>query len=142
MKISQKLPLAVGAALAMALAAGLFGIHQLNGSIAAFVEIASVDYAHERKASQMLSDFKTQVQEWKNTLLRGKDPKQLDKYWVAFQKQERAVADTAHALQAAMRPGEARDLVARFAEAHAEMGKSYRNGFEAYKASGLDSAAG
>jgi hypothetical protein len=38
------------------------------------------------------SDFKIQVQEWKNVLLRGKDPEKLDKYWKNFQSQESKVA--------------------------------------------------
>ncbi len=39
----------------------------------------------------MLAAFKLQVQEWKDTLLRGKDPAKLDKYWRAFQQRERTV---------------------------------------------------
>ena len=38
-------------------------------------------------------NFKTQVQEWKNVLLRGSDKAQLDKYWGQFEAQERKVQD-------------------------------------------------
>src|SRR5664279_4579369 len=31
------------------------------------------------------SEFKKQVQEWKDTLLRGKKPEALNKHWPAFQ---------------------------------------------------------
>ncbi len=40
---------------------------------------ASID--NERAVSYLEVSFKTQVQEWKNTLLRGKDQKALDKHW-------------------------------------------------------------
>ncbi len=142
MKISLKLPLVIGAALLLAVAAGLFGIYQLNQSVATYVKVIDVDYAQERMAAQMLVDFKTQVQEWKNTLLRGKDAKQLDKYWAAFQKHESDVVASARKLQAALPDGEARVLVGKFAQAHAAMGEGYRKGFEAFKAANFEPSAG
>ena len=36
-------------------------------------------------------EFKVQVQEWKNVLLRGKDSANLDRYWGQFEAQERKV---------------------------------------------------
>lgn len=142
LKISLKLPLVIGAALLLAVAAGLFGIYQLNQSVTTYVKVIDVDYAQERLAAQMLVDFKTQVQEWKNTLLRGKDAKQLDKYWSAFQKLEGDVTASASKLHAALPEGEARMLVDKFAQAHVTMGAGYRKGFEAFKAANFESAAG
>ncbi len=142
MKISLRLPLAMGIALCLAVGAGLFGIQQLNRALTAFVQVNAVDLAQERQASAMLAGFKTQVQEWKNTLLRGKDPKQLDRYWTAFQKQEAEVAAMAAALQQGLPEGEARQLAADFNKAHATMGQGYRKGFEAFTAAGHDAAAG
>ena len=36
-------------------------------------------------------EFKVQVQEWKNVLLRGQDGDNLNKYWSQFEAQERKV---------------------------------------------------
>lgn len=86
MKISLRLPLAMGLALSLAVGAGLFGIQRLNGALATIGQINETDIQQERRAGEMLAGFKTQVQEWKNTLLRGKDARQLERYWTAFQK--------------------------------------------------------
>ena len=49
-------------------------------------------------------DFKVQVQEWKNVLLRGKDSAQRERYWAAFQTQERIVVQDASELLAELPP--------------------------------------
>ena len=142
MKLSVKLPMAVAAALFAASAAGLFGIHRLDGSADTYARVIRVDFSHERQAASMLVEFKTQVQEWKDTLLRGKDPKQLEKYWGAFQEHEGKVQASAKTLVAALPQGEAQALVTKFAAAHSIMGERYRAGFNAFKAAGFESAAG
>src|ERR1700743_60569 len=48
------------------------------------------------------SDFKKQVQEWKDTLLRGYNPELLDRHWSAFQAREGVVADETAKLAAAV----------------------------------------
>ena len=142
MKLSQKLPLAFTAISLLAAAAGLFGIYKMTQSVDIYSDVIAVDYGNEQIASSMQVRFKTQVQEWKDTLLRGKNPAQLDLYWTAFQSDEKAVAGMAAKLQTALPPGEARTLVDNFIQAHQRMGVDYRKGFDAFKAADFDSAAG
>ena len=99
MKLSRKIPLVVGGALLACAAVALVGFQQLDSAMASYASVVQVDVAHERQATTMLAEFKTQVQEWKNTLLRGKDPKQLDKYWAAFHKHEAVVQALAKAVK-------------------------------------------
>ena len=142
MRLSLKLPLFFTVILLLSVVAGLFGFYKLNQSNNAYASVIQVEYANEQAVATMLIDFKIQVQEWKNTLLRGQDTKQLQKYWTAFQKQEKEVMTTAKKLQAALPEGEARTLIEKFARAHAEMGEGYRRGFESFKAANFDSAVG
>ena len=100
MKLSLKLPLAFLAALLLLMGAALFGIQQLNQALAVYETSVAQSYAQERKAATMLQDFKVQVQEWKNVLLRGSDPAALDKYWNQFVEQETKVQQRLDALLA------------------------------------------
>ena len=140
--LKARILLSSGSLLLACAGAGLFGLYNLNQSIDAYAKTISVDYAQERTASLMLVDFKTQVQEWKNVLLRGKDAMQLDKYWAAFQAHAGQVQASANRLAKSLPAGEARVLTEKFASAHAEMGVRYQAGFEAFKASGADPATG
>jgi methyl-accepting chemotaxis protein len=142
MNLKLKLPLTFTGVLAALMGAALIGIYSLNQSVRVYEVDVTAQHAHERDIGELLVGFKTQVQEWKDTLLRGKDPAKLDKHWSAFARQEAAVDDKAKALLAALPAGESRSLVEQFAAAHTQMGAGYRKGLDAFKAAGFDSAAG
>ncbi len=142
MTLRLKLPLAMAGLVLALLAAALFGIHRLNGTLHTYQTTVQAHHDNARGVAEANVAFRVQVQEWKNTLLRGKDPKQLDKYWSAFQKQEAKVAEAARRLIEALPAGESRALVERFATAHREMGVGYRKGYEAFVAARHEAAAG
>ncbi|WP_250536351.1 methyl-accepting chemotaxis protein [Caballeronia sp. AZ10_KS36] len=142
MKLSLKIPLAFALALVLMFAGALYGIYALNRSIDTYRTAVADNVANERMVSETLVTFKLQVQEWKDTLLRGKDPAKLDKYWAAFQARESAVNQLADQLKTRLPPGESRTLVERFSSAHHAMGEGYRRGIEAFRAAGAESSAG
>ena len=87
--------------------------------------------------------FKTQVQEWKNVLLRGKDAKAADKYWTQFEEQERAVTATLQALvELPGVPASVSQNAQRLRAEHTVLGAAYRQGRDAFLASGADAAIG
>ena len=95
MKLALKLPLAFAATLLFVVAAALFGIHSLNRSILTFETDVHRSHEHAAAASHLLSQFKTQVQEWKNTLLRGRDAKHLMQLaWHIGNRHAKAQIDT------------------------------------------------
>jgi methyl-accepting chemotaxis protein len=142
MKLSLKLPLAFAATLILVLCAALYGVRGLRQSLDTYATVVHDRVEGERTVAAMALAFKVQVQEWKNTLLRGKKPEALAKYWAAFAKEEAEVARLAGTLRATLQEGEGRTLVEKFATAHARMGEAYRKGFEAFKASGFDASVG
>ena len=141
MKLSRKLPLCFAAVALVVACAGLFGLWALNGSIATY-DRAVVSYSHAEEVEAMLSTFKTQIQEWKNTLLRGKDEAERNKYWQAFQDSERKVGAQLAKLNGELAPGKERTLLEQFGRAHAQMGQDFRKGYEQFAAAGFDPAAG
>ncbi len=122
--------------------AACYGIYSLNQSLTTCA--VEVQGRHEQQvlAGDISLDFKVQVQEWKNTLPRGKNPQDLDKYWKSFRKQEQAVAAGAGKLAASLPPGDSQVLTQQFIAAHAEMGKRYTQAFEAFRAARFDAQVG
>ncbi|QYF93594.1 HAMP domain-containing protein [Massilia sp. PAMC28688] len=77
--------------------------------------------------------FKIQVQEWKNILLRGGDPAQLERYTASFRKSgatTRAELDKTAALLA--RLGLQTPLIGDAIAAHEALGKNYLTALEQY----------
>ena len=77
--------------------------------------------------------FKTQVQEWKNILLRGNDPEQFVKYTEGFSKEEKLVQE--HLARAAALQNDNKetvDAIVLLQNEHAELGKKYRAALQSY----------
>ena len=88
-------------------------------------------------------EFKTQVQEWKNVLLRGSDGAQLDKYWGQFEAQERKVQDTLGQLSLlASNDPTLKSKIDSLRREHQDLGSKYRAGRDAFIAAGADAKAG
>ena len=77
--------------LAMAIVA-FTAIFSMNRSVNRLVGVAEGVKQLEKRADTAHLEFKTQVQEWKNILLRGQDPDRMDRYWTAFNKQSDQVS--------------------------------------------------
>ena len=107
-----------------------------------FNSLVSTRMVNALEAQDVLSDFKTQVQEWKNVLIRGADPEQLDKYWGRFQQREASIQSQLDDLIPRIQEPQAKSLMSDFKQAHQTMGRAYREGFEAFTRSGFDPNAG
>ena len=140
--VRAKLFLITGTGTAMVIASTLFGFWLSWGSIKVFRDDVGQSYDNAFQVLSIQTEFKKQVQEWKDTLLRGSDPVNLEKYWGNFQKQEKIVHDGMSDLHRTVKDPEAEKLIDQFLEAHQQMGVNYRKGFQAFKDAGFASSAG
>jgi methyl-accepting chemotaxis protein len=140
--IRNKLLFITGTGTALFFAAVLFGLWSLWGSIKTFETEVDNRRGDEIQVMATQMDFKKQVQEWKDVLLRGSDPAMLDKYWGNFEKQERKVQEGCTALQAQVDDSAARSLIAEFKQAHLDMGVAYRRGLQAFRDGNASAKAG
>ena len=140
--IGARMATALGLVLALLLGAALFGIATLYRTLGTYDSTVLQRVAQERAVSRMESEFKTQVLEWKNTLLRGEDSRKRELHWAAFQASEKRVADAARALEPQLSDANERAALQKFTDAHAQMVQGYRKGFEVFQSLGFVPAAG
>jgi methyl-accepting chemotaxis protein len=143
MKLRLKLPLAFAFSLALMFAAAMFGIFRLNQAIGTFENDVLLHVAAHKKAAEISTRFSTAIQEWKNVLLRGKKPEDMDKYWSAHVKEMNEVNKAIQELDKLVDDRSPEQVqVSRLATQMNGAQDGYREAFEAYKASGFDFAAG
>jgi len=138
MKISLKLSLFLAgvAVLFVGLADALIG--QTRSLAAGYDDLMNTPVRQSDLARVTQVDFKKQVQEWKDILLRGHDAEDLRKYTRLFRDAETRVHDNAFSLSQQIQDAVARQLMAEFALAHEALGKKYQEAYEAYVGGGFD----
>jgi methyl-accepting chemotaxis protein len=140
--MQMRLIAVVALGLAALLLAAVAAMSSLNTQLDHYHALIEHKIAHERRVADLNHAFKTQVQEWKNVLLRGADTTQREKYWERFTHAQQAIQKSGTALAPQLDSGQAQDLVRRFVSAHASAYKGYQRGFERFAAANYDPAIG
>ena len=140
--IRSKLLFISGLGTALLLAASLLGMGMAWQSLQHYKTEVIPAHTQDTRILQVLADFKVQVQEWKNVLLRGSDPAALEKYWGQFELREQSVRENANSVLGTLPSSQAREQLSQFLAAHSQAGEGYRRGLQVFKESGFNSAAG
>ncbi|MEP7364996.1 MAG: methyl-accepting chemotaxis protein [Acidobacteriota bacterium] len=135
-KLSTKLSVVLGATAVLGCLASAALIWRLGAISSDYNTVLRNEVQFESEARVMQVTFKKQVQEWKNILLRGSDPQALAKYTGEFQKEDRAVKDIAHGLQAKVSDPEVHSLLTQFATEHDKLSTGYSQSLENFKRGG------
>ena len=141
--IRAKLLTAVVTGLVCILVASLISIFILRGLAKEFDDVIKNELQARQDVNFALNQFKTQVQEWKNILIRGNDQKQFDKYVDKFNNQEVIVQQKISELatRTYLSP-DVRNNLLQFKKTHQELGKQYRDSLQTFKASNFNTQIG
>ena len=138
LSIANKIYAIIGLSALFSLTAIFFLLFQMGQINAAYETLLASEIQQENLARTLEVNLKTQVQEWKNILLRGHEPKKLEKYREAFFKQEAIVKKHAQELKQQLAEPELVALVDEFITAHEKLGQSYRVALELFQQSSGD----
>ncbi|WP_296690802.1 methyl-accepting chemotaxis protein [Rhodoferax sp.] len=142
MKLSLKLPLAFAVALGLLFLGALFGIARLNSALDVYEHQVLGSVGAHKKVAQIDARFSVAIQEWKNVLLRGKEPKDLEKYWTAHLSAMREVREGLRELDKMDMDREAKATLQKIEQAIPIVGDAYKKAFEEFKAAGFDPTVG
>jgi methyl-accepting chemotaxis protein len=98
--------------------------------------------AQAADGERLSRDFRVQVQEWKNILIRGHDEEQRIKYVKAFDEKGRDVAALAGTLATTLADPEAQQLAKDFLAQHTTLESNYRAALEQFAAAGYNTQEG
>lgn len=114
------------AALAFGLIAGatVYGGHGLLQALERFNKEALPDHERAERALEVAIEFKWQVQEWKNLLLRSSDSSSTAEHWLTVQSHEQAVQAGLQAMFDAAAEEDRPDIFAAI-QAHHALGQVY-----------------
>jgi len=137
-RLQSKLLGAVSVGLAIVLLCALAGL------ASAWLKLsneAPAEVAHSRDAERLQREFRGQVQEWKNVLLRGHDEALRQRHLQAFDDEGKLVEKLATDL-AASPDARTREMAQTFSGLHAQLQRDYHAALKAFAEAGYDPSAG
>jgi methyl-accepting chemotaxis protein len=140
--IRNKLLFIAGIGTVLVLVASLWGLYRAWQNEQVFLYTIDVHVSNETKAQKMITDFKVQVQEWKNVLIRGHDAKKLEKYWGKFNQRHQLVQAEGKELLSTIDEISIREKLKLFLQNHQLLLLLYQKGYDYFVASDFDHVMG
>jgi hypothetical protein len=138
MKIATKLQALFLGVVVIFILSGVVLIAQMRSLSNGYDQVLASPVHDMDQARIVQVNFKKEVQEWKDTLLRGHTPKDLATYTKQFHAKEAVVLDGARALERTVQDDQARQLLAQFVAADVVMSAKYAAAYNVYVAGNAD----
>lgn len=136
------LTIVVGALLILSLSS-LTTTSRLSADIGDLDDVIQGTLLAQKYALSANLEFKRQVQEWKNTLIRGANPDQMDKYWGRFNDRHETTQAFVNQLIGLLGDYPELEAIAQqFLVDHTNMQTAYSDGRDQYIAASFDIAVG
>ncbi|MCQ4260628.1 methyl-accepting chemotaxis protein [Stutzerimonas stutzeri] len=133
----------IGGSLLLVMVIALASFSFLSDGISAYQQLLKGPIESSRLINEANLEFKVQVQEWKNVLLRGKSAENLSKFWQSFENQERKVQTLLGTLvQANQHDSALASQIQKLKDEHQALGVAYRRGRDAFVSASGDPYAG
>lgn len=140
MQISLKqkiILLGIGGIVSLTLVALLF-IHLFSNGIDRTEQLSKAEFASQLQMGALAIDYKRQIQEWKNVLLRGHNQSDRDKYWSRFNAFQADIQNRGKTLHQALKPSNSKRGLEQFLRVHASVFPKYEQAYQAYVNGGYD----
>ena len=111
-----------------------YAIARMNGQIEHTLKEHQLVETASNAAAKAQLDFKVQVQEWKNTLIRGNEPALYEKHWKAFNERSAKVKAGLQAVNTeAKKIGLAGDIADKAIAEHDELDRRYQAAIKTFR---------
>jgi methyl-accepting chemotaxis protein len=109
-------------------------LFQTDRVLTSYEDLLVVEYQQRNLARKIQVNFKVQVQEWDNILLRGENPADFEKFQSAFFAMEKQVHDDAVELKGNLRSEKAKMHLEEFITEHGKLSDTYKAALTIYTA--------
>ncbi|ALS99357.1 methyl-accepting chemotaxis protein [Lacimicrobium alkaliphilum] len=114
----------------------------LSSQIARYDQLVQQEVSATALSDNINLNFKRQVQEWKNVLLRGHEAPRLQKYWDSFMSLHRQIQDDSDSFLRMQIDNDLKQQMSEFRTTHKRILAEYQKGYQAFIDSGFDHKAG
>jgi methyl-accepting chemotaxis protein len=131
--IATRIYAIIGLSLLFALGAIIFLMYQSTLVSNRYEQVISVELRKLELGHDLEAGFLKQVRNWKNILLRGHNPQDLERYKADFFKQERQVQTITAELKKLITDPRVVEQFQKFADGHEKLGPLYRQALALYE---------